>query len=106
MITRDEAKKIADELIFRVLRQTAFIPNSKGWGEADALCCAFSARIMAKAFPKADFTSDSFIIAVDTQSKTLARAIDAGALSKQYIYDSYVDLVQEANEETNDKQRS
>ncbi|MFV4955489.1 hypothetical protein [Lactobacillus delbrueckii] len=102
MITRDEAKKLADELIFTTLLQTALIPNAKGWSEVDALCYAFSACIMAKAFPGVDPENENFTRAVAAQAATLACAIDAGALSKQYIYDSYVDLVQEANEENNE----
>lgn len=102
MITRDEAKKLADEVIFTILLQTALIPNAKGWSEVDALCYAFSARIMEKAFPEPDPTDDSFDRAIAAQSATLACAIDAGALSKQYIYDSYVNLVQEANEESDE----
>lgn len=61
------------------------------WGETDALCYGFSALIMARAFPKVD--TDNFDIAVAAQCTTLACAIDAGALSKQYIYNSYVNLM-------------
>ncbi|MCT2876191.1 hypothetical protein EFM17_00880 [Lactobacillus delbrueckii] len=103
MITREQAKKLADEKIFGILLQTAFSPSTKGWGEVDALCYAFSALIMARAFQKANHTDDSFDIAVAAQGATLACAIDAGALSKQYIYDSYVNLVQEMAEETDEK---
>ena len=85
MITRDEAKKLADETIFSILLQTALIPNAKGWGEVDALCYAFSALIMQRAFQKAGLADDgdAFNVAVDAQATTLACAIDAGALSKQ-----------------------
>lgn len=103
MITRDKAKKLVDEEIFSILLQTAFSPNSKGWGETDALCYAFSSHIMTRAFPKADPKDHSFGIAVAAQSTTLACAIDAGALSKQYIYESLVNLVQDWKAETDDK---
>lgn len=102
-MTREQAKKLVDEKIFGILLQTAFNSNAKGWSETDALCYGFSALIMARAFPKASHTDDSFDIAVAAQCTTLACAIDDGALSKQYIYDSYVNLVQEANEESNEK---
>lgn len=98
MITRDQAKKMVDEKIFGILLETAFDPNTKGWGETDALCYGFSALIMARAFPKASHTDDSFDIAVAAQCTTLACAIDAGALSKQYIYNSYVNLMQAMGE--------
>lgn len=103
MITRDQAKKIADETIFGILLQTTFGPGSKGFSEVDALCYAFSARIMARAFPEADHTDDNFLKAVAAQSTTLACAIDAGALSKQYIYESLVNFVQDWEVETDDK---
>lgn len=98
MITKDQAKKLADETIFDIMLQTALTPNCKGWGETDALCYSFSTRIMARAFPKADLTDDSFNRAIAAQSTTLACAIDAGALSKQYIYNSLVNLLQEWEE--------
>lgn len=98
-MTRDQAKKLVDEKIFGILLQTAFNPNTKGWGETDALCYGFSALIMARAFPKVD--TNSFDIAVAAQCTTLACAIDAGALSKQYIYNSYVNLMQEMGEVEN-----
>lgn len=94
MITREEAKKLADEKIFGILLQTNLNTDSKGFSEVDALCYGFSALIMSRAFPKANHTDDSFKIAVAAQCTTLACAIDDGALSKQYIYDSYVNLVQ------------
>lgn len=100
MITREQAKKLADETIFGILLQTAFSPSAKGWGEVDALCYAFSARIMARAFQKVDPADDSFNKAIAAQSTTLACAIDAGALSKDYIYNSLVNLLQEWDEET------
>lgn len=105
MITRDQAKKLADETIFSILLQTALIPNAKGWGEVEALCYAFSELTMQRAFQKDDLADDhnGFGVAVAAQCTTLACAIDAGALSKQFIYDSYVNWVQEANEETDDK---
>lgn len=102
MITRDQAKELVDEKIFGILLQTAFNPNTKGWGETDALCYGFSALIMARAFPKANHADDSFDIAVAAQCTTLACAIDAGALSKQYIYNSYVNLMQETGEVEDD----
>ena len=98
-MTRDQAKKLVDEKIFGILLQTAFDPNAKGWGEVDALCYGFSALIMARAFPNVD--TDGFDIAVAAQCTTLACAIDAGALSKQYIYNSYVNLMQEMGEVEN-----
>lgn len=97
-MTRDQAKKLVDERIFGILLQTAFNPNTRGWGETDALCYGFSALIMARAFPKVDPADDNFGIAVAAQSTTLVCAIDAGALSKQYVYDSYVNLMQEMGE--------
>lgn len=101
MITRDQAKKMVDEKIFGILLQTAFDPTTKGWGETDALCYGFSALIMARAFPKVD--TNSFDIAVAAQSTTLACAIDAGALSKQYVYNSYVNLMQEMGEDEDER---
>lgn len=101
MITRDQAKKLVDEKIFGILLQTAF----NGWSETDALCYGFSALIMARAFKKADKKADpnSFEIAVAAQCTTLACAIDDGALSKQYIYNSYVNLMQEMEEVEDEK---
>ncbi len=99
MITRDQAKKLVDEKIFGILLQTAFNHNTYGWSETDALCYGFSALIMARAFPKVDIDTNSFDIAVAAQCTTLACAIDDGALSKQYIYDSYVNLMQEMGSE-------
>ena len=97
MITRDQAKKLVDEEIFSILLATALNSNTKGWSETDALCYGFSARIMARVFKKAD--PNSFEVAVAAQCTTLACAIDAGALSKQYIYNSYVNLMQETTKE-------
>ena len=94
MITREQAQKLADETISGILLQTAFGPGPRGFSEVDALCYAFSALIMQRAFPKVDLADDSFEIAVAAQCTTLACAIDAGALSKQYIYNSYVNLMQ------------
>lgn len=93
-MTRDQAKKLVDEKIFGILLQTNLNTDSKGFSEVDALCYGFSALIMSRAFPKANHTDDSFKIAVAAQCTTLACAIDAGALSKQYIYNSYVNLMQ------------
>lgn len=93
-MTRDQAKKLVDEKIFGILLQTNLNTNSKGFSEVDALCYGFSALIMSRAFPKANHTDKSFGIAVAAQCTTLACAIDAGALSKQYIYRSYVNLMQ------------
>lgn len=97
MITRDEAKKLADETIFGILLQTNLNTDSKGFSEVDALCYAFSALIMQRGFQKAGLADDgdAFDVAVAAQATTLACAIDDGALSKQYIYNSYVNLVQE-----------
>lgn len=99
MITRDKAKKLVDEKIFSMLLATALESNTKGFSETDALCYGFSALIMSRAFPKANHTDNSFEIAVAAQCTTLACAIDAGALSKQYIYNSYVNLMQETTKE-------
>lgn len=105
MITRDQAKKLVDEKIFGILLQTAFNHNTYGLSETDALCYGFSALIMARAFKKADKKADpnSFEIAVAAQCTTLACAIDDGALSKQYIYNSYVNLMQEMEEVEDEK---
>lgn len=103
MITREQAQKLADEKIFGILVQTNLSAKTKGFREVDALCYGFSALIMARAFPEPDPTDDNFRHAVAAQSATLACAIDDGALSKQYIYNSYVNLVQEMAEETDDK---
>lgn len=103
MITREQAKKLADEKIFGILVQTNLNAKTKGFREVDALCYGFSALIMARAFPEPDPTDDNFRRAVAAQSTTLACAIDDGALSKQYIYNSYVNLVQEMAEETDDE---
>lgn len=102
MMTRDQAKKLVDEKIFGILVQTNLNAKTKGFSEVDALCYGFSALIMARVFPKAKHTDDSFDIAVAAQCTTLACAIDAGALSKQYIYNSYVNLMQEMGEAEDD----
>lgn len=107
MITREKAKKIADETISSILLQSILGPDSRGFSEVEALCYAFSALIMQRAFQKAGLADDgdAFGVAVAAQATTLACAIDDGALSKQYIYDSYVNFVQEANEESDGTDR-
>lgn len=104
-MTRDQAKKLVDEKIFGILLQTNLNTDSKGFSEVDALCYAFSALIMQRAFQKDDLADDhnGFGVAVAAQCTTLACAIDAGVLPKQYIYNSYVNLVQGWSEETDDK---
>lgn len=101
-MTRDQAKKIADETISSILLQSIFGPDSRGFSEVEALCYAFSELIMQRAFQKDDLADDhnGFGVAVAAQCTTLACAIDDGALSKQYIYNSYVNLVQAWSEET------
>lgn len=101
-MTREEAKKLVDISLFNVVLQSMLNPDVESISVTDALCFAYSMTVMGRAFPKADLADKDFSIAVTTQSATLACAIDDGALSKQYIYDSYVDLVQKVNEENDD----
>lgn len=105
MITREKAKKIADETISSILLQSIFGPGSRSFSEVEALCYAFSELIMQRAFQKDDLADDhnGCVAAVAAQCTTLACAIDAGVLPKQYIYNSYVNLVQGWSEETDDK---
>lgn len=98
-MTREAAKKLVDVLIYKLMLQRILNHDVESLGRVDALCFAFSMSSMARVFPKADLGNKDFEIASATQGAILARAIDDGALSKQYIYDRYVDLVQEANEE-------
>lgn len=103
-MTRDQAKKLADETISGILLQSAVWPGPRGFSEVEALCYAFSALTMQRAFQKAGLADDgdAFNVAVAAQCTTLACVIDDGDLSKQYIYDSYVNFVQEMGEAEDD----
>lgn len=105
MIAREKAKKIADETISAILLQSAFGPGPRGFSEVEALCYAFSELTMQRALQKDDLADDhnGFGVAVAAQCTTLACAIDDGVLPKQYIYNSYVNLVQAWSEKTDDK---
>lgn len=106
MMTREEAKTLVDTALFNLVLQSMLNPDVESISVTDALCFVYSMSVMGRAFPKADLADKDFGIAVGTQSAILASAIDDGALSKQYIYDTYVDLVQKADEENDDKENS
>lgn len=101
MITREKARELVDEEIFNLRMASILSTNVTGnFSEIDALCYGFSTRIMARAFAMHDsldsVPEEYMKVAVSAQCTTLACAIDDGKLDKWYIYNSYVNLMQEA----------
>lgn len=103
MISRKEAQRQVDSDIEKVYQ----IANDDGedYSATEAMCYGLSSLIMAQAFHEANAKSDSYDektlevlgIAIAAQCATLNGFIEAGELDQNFVYESYINLVQEWN---------
>lgn len=102
MISRKEAQRQVDSDIEKVYQ----IANNDGedYSATEAMCYGLSSLIMAQAF-EANAKSDScdektlevLGIAIAAQCATLNGLIEAGELDQNFVYESYINLLQRWN---------
>lgn len=102
MISRKEAQRQVDSDIEKVYQIAS--DDGEDYSATEAMCYGLSSLIMAQAF-EATAKSDSYDektlevlgIAIAAQCATLNGLIEAGELDQNFVYESYINLLQRWN---------
>lgn len=102
MISRKEAQRQVDSDIEKVYQIAS--DDGEDYSATEAMCYGLSSLIMAHAF-EATAKSDSYDektlevlgIAIAAQCGTLNGLIEAGELDQNFVYESYINLLQRWN---------